>query len=85
MLHSSNNQYWCEPTLTTERVNKFTQKTQANVDVSMKLEVLDLVKKLLKTMPFEMLRLDVGELVLRGDIMDVDRAFTDKLTNVECP
>ena len=71
--------------MTTEIVNKFTQKTQVNVDVSMKLEVLDLVKKLLKTMPFEMLRLDVGELVLRGDIMDVDLAFTDKLTNVECP
>ena len=71
--------------MTTEIVNKFTQKTQVNVDVSMKLEVLDLVKKLLKTMPFEMLRLDVDELVLRGDIMDGDLAFTDNLTNVEEP
>ena len=71
--------------MTTEIVNKFTQKTQVNVDVSMKLEVLDLVKKLFKTMLIEMLRPDVGELVLRGDVMDGDLAFTDNLTNVEEP
>ena len=53
--------------------------------MSMKLEVLDLVKKLLKTMVVEMLRLDVGELVLRGDVMDGDIAFIDKLTNAEEP
>ena len=53
--------------------------------MSMKLEVLDLVKKLLKTMLVEMLRPDVRELVLRGDVMDGDLAFTDKLTNVERP
>ena len=39
--------------------------------MSMKLEVLDLVKKLLKTMLVEMLRPDVGELVLRGDVIAV--------------
>ena len=49
--------------------------------MSMKLEVLDLVKTL-KTMLVEMLRPDVGELVLRGDVIDGDLAFTDKLTNV---
>ena len=51
--------------------------------MSMKLEVLDLVKKLLKTMLVEMLRPNAGELVLRGDVMDGDVAFTDKLTTVE--
>ena len=30
-------------------------------------------------------RPDVDELVLRGDVMDGDLAFTDKLTNVEEP
>ena len=53
--------------------------------MSMTLEVIHLVKKLLKTMLVEMLRLDVGELVLRGDVMAGDLAFTDKLTNVEEP
>ena len=50
-----------------------------------KLEVLDLVKKLLKTMLVEMLRPNAGELVLRGDVMDGYLAFTDKLTNIEKP
>ena len=53
--------------------------------MSMKLEVLDFVKKLLKTMLAEMLRPDVGELILRGDVMDGDLAFTDKLADVEEP
>ena len=53
--------------------------------MSMKLGVLDLVKKLLKTILVEMLRPDVGELVLRGDVMDGDLSFTDKLMNVEEP
>ena len=52
------------------------------MSMSMKLEVLHLVK-LLKTMLVEMLRPDVGELVLRGDVMDGDLALTGKLTNVE--
>ena len=51
----------------------------------MKLEVLDLVKKLLKMMLVEMLRPDVSDLVLRGDLKDGDLAFTYKLTNVEEP
>ena len=67
----------------TEIVNKFKQITQINV--SMKLEVLDLVKKLLKMMLVEMLRPDVSDLVLRGDLKDGDLAFTYKLTNVEEP
>ena len=53
--------------------------------MSMKLEVANFGKKLLKTMLVEMLRPDVGELVLRGDVMDGDLAFTDNLTNVEEP
>ena len=52
--------------------------------MSMKLEVLDLVKTL-KTMLVEMLRPDVGELVFRRDVMGGDLAFTDKPTNVEEP
>ena len=53
--------------------------------MSMVLEVIDIVKKLLKTMLVEMIRPDVGELVLRGDVMDGDALFTDTLTNVEEP
>ena len=52
---------------------------------SMRLEVLDLVKMLVKTMLVEMLRPDVGELVFRRDVMGGDLAFTDKPTNVEEP
>ena len=48
----------------------------------MKLEVLHLVK-LLKTMLVEMLRPDVGEIVVRGDVLDGNLALSDKLTNVE--
>ena len=44
--------------------------------MSTKLEILDLVKKLLKTMLVEMLCPDVGELVFCGDVMDGDLAFT---------
>ena len=51
----------------------------------LKLDVLDLVKKLLKATLVEVLRPDVGELVLRGNVMDGDLAFTDKLTNLEEP
>ena len=53
--------------------------------MSLKLDVLDLVRKLLKAMFVEVLRPDVGELVLRGDVMDGYLAFTDKLTNIEKP
>ena len=70
--------------MTTEIENKFTQITQIKV-MSMKLEVANFGKKLLKTMLVEMLRPDVGELVLRGDVMDGYLAFTDKLTNIEKP
>ena len=49
----------------------------------LKLDVLDLVRKLLKAMFVEVLRPDVGELVLGGHVMDGDLAFIDKLTNVE--
>ena len=70
--------------LTTEMVNKFTQGTQIDL-MSLKLDVLDLVRKLLKAMFVEVLRPDVGELVLGGHVMDGDLAFIDKLTNVEEP
>ena len=53
--------------------------------MSMKLEVLDFVKKLLKTMLVEALRRDVIESFRRGDVMDGDLALTDKLTNLEEP
>ena len=48
----------------------------------MKLDVLDLVKILLKKF-VEMIRPDVGEIVLRGDVLDGNLALSDKLTNVE--
>ena len=51
--------------------------------MSMKFDVLDLVKILLKTMLVEMLRPDVGEIVVRGDVLDGNLALSDKLTNVE--
>ena len=53
--------------------------------MSMKLEALHLVKKLLKTMLFYILRHDVGESVFCGDVMDGDLAFTDKLPTEEEP
>ena len=51
--------------------------------MSMRLKILIFVEKLLKTMLFDILRRDVGELVLRGDVTDGDLAFTDKIQNVE--
>ena len=52
--------------------------------MSLKLDVLHLVRKLLKAVLVEMFRPDVGELVLHGDVMDGGLVFID-ITNVEEP
>ena len=52
--------------------------------LSLKLDVLHLVRKLLKAVLVEMFRPDVGELVLHGHVMDGGLAFID-ITNVEEP